>query len=279
MAEKDNNETAMYRTIVRRRFIGAAAMLALAAVLWHLGEGAPPAEVRIPAPQAEEWQPPSSEVLRGAQEQLLDGDTILADIDNDGGGVFDDSDDFVIVADDEVADIAGPTIVIAQPEVQPASESAKPQNDNSDSGKSFSAGVFANPKNAAALAAKINNAGWQTKTRTYQNADGKTLHQIVVVRLPDDDAIAEAKQQLLQNPPPSLFVVQIGAFQNSDRAQSSADELQDSGFAARVEKTNRNGVLLYRVRVAGFATRAAAEEAKRNLRALGYDTPQVIDLR
>lgn len=335
MAEKKkdrNNEQT--GAIIRRRLIGAAAMLLFAFVLWHLGESAPPAQVNIPAPQAEEWQTPQqSEVLREAQTRLADGDAVMRNIDNtaddddnnryDGGGdaavvvdVFvaedidatlaaevadgdnvesgvkginnevntesendkaDDNHNEVASAD---ADVNTPTL----PEVAIAKPSTKPSPADEDTGIAFSAGVFAKPKNAEALAAKIKAAGLQAQIRPYQTADNKPLQQVRVINLPDDDAKVAAKEtvkKLAKTPPKktSLFVVQIGAFTNPSKAKDMADKLKGGGYTIRISETRRNGVLLHRVRAVGYQTRADAEEAKRNLRASGNVDAQVIDLR
>lgn len=313
MAEKkqDRNDE-QTGAIIRRRLIGAAAMLLFAFVLWHLGESAPPEQVNIPAPQAEEWQTPKSEVLENAETRLADGDAVLENLDDvagddggyDDGGAFagddnvfvsDEVDDVEVVVDnnDEVDNADDnnnevengendtPSVAVAKPSTKPAIV----ESDNTNTGISFSAGVFANPKNAEALAAKINAAGWQTTIDTYQK-DDKTLHKILVVNLADDNAKDKAKaavEKLVNVKTPqaqtSKFVVQVGAFENPSKAKVLVQKLKDDGYTANISKTNRDGTLLHRVRIIGYQTRADAEEVKRNLHAADYVKAQVIDLR
>ncbi len=282
--------------VVRRRLVGAAAMLLFAFVLWHLGESAPPAQVHLSSPPAAQWQEPGSEMLRDAESRLADGLEVLDNADNAAG--HNDGDGFAVVesidatlaADGgEVADavvdnnevaIELPTVVAEKPDEQPVRESeTASESTNETSGKSFSAGVFAKPENADSLAAKINTAGWETKISIYQ-ADGKTLHKVIVVNLPDAVAVAAA-EEFVKTPAakPSLFVVQVGAYENSSKADTAAKKLQNDGYTTDIFKDNLNGVLLHKVRAVGYQSRADAEEAERNLRGLNYVNAYVVNLQ
>ena len=285
--------------VVRRRLIGALAMFALAAVLWQLGESTPPPAVRAPqTPAAEQWRPETSETLISAREKLAAGESVVL---QSGDGTV------ISVAggnDGELPPITPAPEVEVEVEAEAAPVAAAPQPqaepEAAPEGKSFSAGVFSNKQNADALAQKMQAAGWQSSVRERQNESGKVLHQVMIVNLPDDVAVVAAKQQLAQllkqparqqqqkpaaaaaqkeKKQESPFVVQVGAFSNPALAQNILQKLKDKNYAARIEETNRNGAILYRVRAVGYKNRAAAEQGKRDLRQLGHKDAQVVDLR
>ena len=280
--------------VVRRRLTGALAMFALAAVLWQLGESTPPPAVRAPqTPAAEQWRPETSETLISAREKLAAGESVVL---QSGDGTV------ISVAggnDGELPPITPAPEVEVEAEAAPVATAPQPQAEAeaAPEGKSFSAGVFSNKQNADALAQKMQAAGWQSSVRERQNESGKVLHQVMIVNLPDDVAVVAAKQQLAQllkqpaqqqkpaaaakkeKKQESPFVVQVGAFSNPALAKNILQKLKDKNYAARIEETNRNGAILYRVRAVGYKSRAAAEQGKRDLRQLGHKDAQVVDLR
>lgn len=300
MAEKKTDDiNGKTGAVVRRRLIGAAAMLVLAFVLWHLGESAPPEKVSIPSPTVGEWQAPGSEVLLDAEARIAESGAALENIrsggDDDEGGFGDDDAratlaasggevvDIIVNDDDDNVGNDGGNINNAD-NVNDDSEVAESSQQKADNGIWFSAGVFGKPQNADSLAARINLAGWQTTIRISQTQDGARLHQVRVINLPDDDTAEVAKAAIRKitekpQPQPSLFVVQVGAFTNPAKAEDAAAKLKEGGFTADISKTNRGGVSLHRVRAAGYQNRNDAEEARRNLKKLGYADAQVIDLR
>ncbi len=302
--EKDGAESA----VVRRRLVGAAAMFSLAALLWFMGEGAPPPRVAAPqTPAAEEWQPAAeSNAWDDAEERLAAAGTFAGD---EYGSDGDDT-----VAGDTVASDGNDGVVAGNVAAQNASESESGDG-NADTvdtvaaaatvgeeeyGNSFSAGVFADPKNAHALARTIDGEGWDAIVRARAGKDGAQLHQVLVVNLSDEVAVLAAKKQLgewtnksarqqseselqseseKEESEAAGFVVQVGAFSNLNLAENILRKLKGEGYAARIEATERGGVRLHRVRAFGYPTRAAAEEGRRGLRALGHAEAQVIDLR
>jgi cell division septation protein DedD len=101
------------------------------------------------------------------------------------------------------------------------------------------------------------------------------------------DAADALRTEAADTNPPSVsaasasapFVVQVFAAARRVRAEEIAAELNAADFAAFVEELDRGGAAIYRVRIGGFATRAAAESAKRRISALGYAESFVEDLR
>ena len=88
--------------------------------------------------------------------------------------------------------------------------------------------------------------------------------------------VTESKQKEVtkpSTPPHNGFVIQIGAYANPASAKNMEAKLSQLGFHAYVEKTGGN----VRVRVGGFASRDAAEKARKKLAAQGLH-PDIINL-
>ncbi|MEM7051468.1 MAG: septal ring lytic transglycosylase RlpA family protein [Acidobacteriota bacterium] len=78
---------------------------------------------------------------------------------------------------------------------------------------------------------------------------------------------AKVELALIEPPEARYYTVQLGAFQESHRAESLAAEVGASFQGARVER--KNG--WYRVRVGKFDDRCDAEDLRRRLRSRGFD--------
>lgn len=63
----------------------------------------------------------------------------------------------------------------------------------------------------------------------------------------------------------SPFAVQIGAYSIKKSALRLREDLQKWGYKARIDAIERAGVELYRLRVVGYTSRAAAEIARREI--------------
>lgn len=71
--------------------------------------------------------------------------------------------------------------------------------------------------------------------------------------------------------PKGDYAVQLGAFTDSYGATTLVAKLKKSGYAAYTEVTEYSRGTLYRVRVGGFATKQAANQARTKLKADGHD--------
>jgi DedD protein len=88
-------------------------------------------------------------------------------------------------------------------------------------------------------------------------------------RLKENDA-ASAKQSE-GAPAASGYVVQVAAFTDRYGAQAQVRKLKQAGFPAYVESVPNGKRELQRVRVGPYPSRDAADEARANLKAAGYD--------
>ena len=79
--------------------------------------------------------------------------------------------------------------------------------------------------------------------------------------------------------PVSPWEVQIGAFLSEVKARQIAGDLEKHDIMMRIEKVDRNGVFLFRVRATGYQKRAEAEVARQEISELGYKNAQVRDNR
>ena len=72
-------------------------------------------------------------------------------------------------------------------------------------------------------------------------------------------------------PAASGYVVQVAAFTDRYGAQAQVRKLKGAGFPAYVESVSNGKRELQRVRVGPYPSREAADEARANLKAAGYD--------
>jgi cell division septation protein DedD len=72
------------------------------------------------------------------------------------------------------------------------------------------------------------------------------------------------------------YFVQVGAFSDVDNAHRVQAAVMSVGQAAVDVRRNRAGAELFRVRVGPFASREAAETARRSVAALGYAESVVV---
>jgi len=92
----------------------------------------------------------------------------------------------------------------------------------------------------------------------------------------------EPPASALVPPPGDLkgdYVIQIIATSSPDTASNIVEEIRNAGMRPYVERIDREGQSLHRVRVGPFPGRGEAEVAKRDLGALGYEDAIIIDLR
>lgn len=74
---------------------------------------------------------------------------------------------------------------------------------------------------------------------------------------------------------PFSYFVQVGAYRNTDDAESQRAKLSLSGVEAKVSEHEQAGRQLFRVRVGPFGSKEAAEQSKDKLDAAGYTTALV----
>ncbi len=74
---------------------------------------------------------------------------------------------------------------------------------------------------------------------------------------------------------PFSYFVQVGAYRNTEDAESQRAKLSLSGVEAKVTEHEQAGRQLFRVRVGPFGSKEAAEQSKDKLDAAGYTTALV----
>ena len=89
----------------------------------------------------------------------------------------------------------------------------------------------------------------------------------------------EEETKVAESEPVSPWEVQIGAFLQRSKAEQISGNLVKHGIKMRIEKVDRNGVFLFRVRASGYQKRAEAEVARQEIWELGYKNAQVRDNR
>jgi DedD protein len=82
---------------------------------------------------------------------------------------------------------------------------------------------------------------------------------------------AASARQTEGAPAASGYVVQVAAFTDRYGAQAQVRKLKRAGFPAYVESASNGSRALQRVRVGPYPSRSAADEARANLKAAGYD--------
>ena len=96
---------------------------------------------------------------------------------------------------------------------------------------------------------------------------------------PVEEAPPEKPAEEAPAVPVSPWEVQIGAFLSEVKARQIASDLEKHDITMRIEKVDRNGVFLFRVRASGYQKRAEAEVARQEISELGYKNAQVRDNR
>ena len=286
---------------VRHRFIGAACILAIAVLLWELGDDLPPPEVsggglvntQFPGENFVQiqTQPP--------QTQLQDippprPPAYSADFDSDSA----DSPDSAAPADQpppsaaenpdaETPDDDSP----APPAPAPAPpEPARDESADSIPEDQFQVGAFRDAEGAEQMARWLRGDGFDAAVqkgqdgifRVVSGADPRHLAALGYISQntadPDSENPAPEPPEA-EDGEPSPFVVQLGAFSNEARARKMTAQLRQQKFAARIEPVQRGGETLFRVRIVGLADRDSAEAVRRRLAAMGHGAAQTIDTR
>ena len=281
---------------VRHRFIGAACILAIAVLLWELGDDLPPPEVsggglvntQFPGENFVQiqTQPP--------QTQLQDippprPPAYSADFDSD----FPDS---AAPADQpspsaaENPDTETPDDDSPAPPAPAPPEPARDESADSIPEDQFQVGAFRDAEGAEQMARWLRGDGFDAAVqkgqdgifRVVSGADPRHLAALGYISQNTADPDSE-------NPAPeppeaedggsSPFVVQLGAFSNEARARKMTAQLRQQKFAARIEPVQRGGETLFRVRIVGLADRDSAEAVRRRLAAMGHGAAQTIDTR
>ena len=288
---------------VRHRFIGAACILAIAVLLWELGDDLPPPDVsggglvntQFPGENFVQiqTQPP--------QSQLQDippprPPAYSADFDSEPA----DSPDSAASADQpppsqaENPDAETPDDDSQAPppvaDSDPPPESARDESADSIPEDQFQVGAFRDAEGAEQMARWLRGDGFDAAVQKGQDGIFRVLsganpkHLAALGYISQNAADPDSENPAPELPEaedsePSPFVVQLGAFSDEARARKMTARLRQQKFAARIEPVQRGGETLFRVRIVGLADRDSAEAVRRRLTAIGHGAAQTIDTR
>ena len=298
---------------VRHRFVGALCILAVAVLLWELGDDVPPpnfSDTQTPVPQFPkkdfvqiQTSPPPSQIQNIPAPAQPNADNASASLappaDNNAA----------------TATLAAATLAAATPAT--ASLDPEPQIENIPSENLVQVGAFQQAEGAEQLARWLRGDGFEVVVRkdddglhrVFSSADPEHLAALGYIsenespsspspsenESPSSPSSSESESPSSSSSPSSSesktesdsdsesasspFVVQLGAFSNEKRAREMAAELRAQQFAARIEPVRRGGETLFRVRVVGLADRDSAEAMRRRLAEMGHAAAQTMDTR
>ena len=272
----DNEERRQHWQRLRRRLLGGGAMLLLVILIWRLGGPPTPPDIEIAAPGDE---PPALELnpeLAAVRQRLEEDDSreeesfweslFRDDASDDGHGdddapYFDSDSDFseeseLADADSDVADSDdGDSDSNSESERRDDSESVASDSD-SDSVLDSSENKL-EKESIAAADSPVQDSPSPSSQNSQSGADD--LQTAVAAKSP--------------------FAVQIGSFAKKKNAMRAVKKLREKQFAADAEEVNVGGEKRWRVRAFGYASRAEATLAKKQLEASGHPKPLIVDLR
>ena len=290
-------------TRVRHRFIGAACILAIAVLLWELGDDLPPPDVsggelvntRFPGDDFVQIQaqPPQSR-LQDIPPPLPpthsadspDSPDFASDSADQPPSSAAENPDAETPDNDSQAPSAPATPPAADSDAPP--EPARDESADSIPDNQFQVGAFRDSNGAEQMARWLRGDGFDAAVqkgqdgifRVLSGADPKHLAALGYIGQNAADSENPAPEPPeAESGEPSPFVVQLGAFSNEARARKMTARLREQKFAARIEPVRRGGETLFRVRIVGLADRDSAEAVRRRLAALGHGAAQTIDTR
>ena len=287
---------------VRHRFVGALCILAVAVLLWELGDDVPPpnfSDTQTPVPQFPkkdfvqiQTSPPPSQIQNIPAPAQPNADNASASLapptDNNAA----------------TATLAAATLAVATPAT--ASLDPEPQIENIPSENLVQVGAFQQGEGAEQLARWLRGDGFEVVVRkdddglhrVFSSADPEHLAALGYISENESPSSPSSSESESPSSPSSSsssesktesdsdsesasspFVVQLGAFSNEKRAREMAAELRAQQFAARIEPVRRGGETLFRVRVVGLADRDSAEAMRRRLAEMGHAAAQTMDTR
>ena len=270
----DNEERRQHWQRLRRRLLGGGAMLLLVILIWRLGGPPTPPDIEIAAPGDE---PPALELnpeLAAVRQRLEEDDSreeesfwesLFRDDASDDDGQGDDDTPYSDSDSDfsEESELADADSDIADSDDGDSdSNSESERRDDSESAESVSDSVLDSSENELEKEsiAAADSPVQDSPSPSSQNSQGA-----------DDLQTAVAAK--------SPFAVQIGSFSKKKNAMRAVKKLREKQFAADAEEVNVGGEKRWRVRAFGYASRAEATLAQKQLEASGHPKPLIVDLR
>ena len=271
-AREEKHERGLYWRRVRRRMVGATFFFLLIAMVWQLGSYSRPPAISPVAPSADSFP----EIVPNETMQATDRDlreTESAFEYEELNPTFSASTEppsapaaAIEESAEESAEELKPEELISEekPEQKPAEESPEKSPE----------------KLRGETPEKLRE---ESPEESPEKLRGETPESEVaeVAEVAEDVAplSADDESDFFVTEPFSPFAVQIGAFKIKNRALIVARKLRADGYVVRLQRIKQGAVWLFRVRVIGYESRAAAEVARREIIAAGYSEARIRDQR
>ena len=264
-AREEKHERGLYWRRVRRRMVGATFFFLLIAMVWQLGSYSRPPAISPVAPSADSFP----EIVPNETMQATDRDlreTESAFEYEELNPTFSASTEppsapaaAIEESAEESAEELKPEELISEqkPEQKPAEESPE--------------------KSPEKLRGETPE---KLREESPEKLRGETPESEVAEVAEDVAPLsADDESDFFVTEPFSPFAVQIGAFKIKNRALIVARKLRADGYVVRLQRIKQGAVWLFRVRVIGYESRAAAEVARREIIAAGYSEARIRDQR
>ena len=263
-AREEKHERGLYWRRVRRRMVGATFFFLLIAMVWQLGSYSRPPAISPVAPSADSFP----EIVPNETMQATDRDlreTESAFEYEELNPTFSASTEppsapaaAIEESGEESAEELKPEELISEekPEQKPAEESPE--------------------KLMGETPEKLRE---ESPEESPEKLRGEAPESEVAEVAEDVAPLSADESDFFVTEPFSPFAVQIGAFKIKNRALIVARKLRADGYVVRLQRIKQGAVWLFRVRVIGYESRAAAEVARREIIAAGYSEARIRDQR
>ncbi len=266
-AREEKHERGLYWRRVRRRMVGATFFFLLIAMVWQLGSYSRPPAISPVAPSADSFP----EIVPNETMQATDRDlreTESAFEYEELNPTFSASTEppsapaaAIEESEEESAEELKPEELISEekPEQKPAEESPEesPEKLRGDTPEKLR-----------------EESPEKLREETPESEVAEVAEDVAPLSADKND-----ESDFFVTEPFSPFAVQIGAFKIKNRALIVARKLRADGYVVRLQRIKQGAVWLFRVRVIGYESRAAAEVARREIIAAGYSEARIRDQR
>ena len=255
-AREEKHERGLYWRRVRRRMVGATFFFLLIAMVWQLGSYSRPPAISPVAPSADSFP----EIVPNETMQATDRDL------RETESAF------------EYEELNPTFSASTEPPSAPAAAIEESEEESAEELKPEELISEQKPEQKSP-----EKSPEKLRGDTPEKLRGETPESEVaeVAEVTEDVAplSADDESDFFVTEPFSPFAVQIGAFKIKNRALIVARKLRADGYVVRLQRIKQGAVWLFRVRVIGYESRAAAEVARREIIAAGYSEARIRDQR
>ena len=266
-AREEKHERGLYWRRVRRRMVGATFFFLLIAMVWQLGSYSRPPAISPVAPSADSFpEIVPNETMQATDRDLRETESAFEYEElNPTFSASTEPPSAPAAAIEESAEESAEELISEEkPEQKPAEESPEKSPE----------------KLRGETPEKLRE---ESPEESPEKLRGETPESEVaeVAEVAEDVAplSADDESDFFVTEPFSPFAVQIGAFKIKNRALIVARKLRADGYVVRLQRIKQGTVWLFRVRVIGYESRAAAEVARREIIAAGYSEARIRDQR